>query len=149
MADQKILRVGVVGAGSWARSAYLPTLLDHPDTRVVAICDADPAVLDAVIAEHGGGWERYDNATAMLDREALDLVCIVTPDDQHALPIRAAVANGTHIICEKPLALTGPEAWDLTRLVEAAELVNRVGFTVRYAPSVNRVAYPGQCGSDR
>ena len=102
----------------------------------MAVCDANAAALDAMSPMLRDGCARYADATAMLDREALDLVCIVTPDDQHAVPIRAAVANGTHIVCEKPLALTGAEAWELTRLVEAAGLVNRVGFTVRYSPAM-------------
>lgn len=136
MSEQRTLRAGVIGAGAWARVAHLPALLGHPDTAVVAICDAEPAALDAMTALLPDGCARYDDATAMLDREALDLVCIVTPDDQHAEPIRAAVATGTHLICEKPLALNGAEAWELTRLVEAAGLVNRVGFTVRYSPAM-------------
>ncbi len=114
----------------------MPALLDHPDTEVVAVCDADAAALEAMAAMLSDDCARYDDATTMLDREALDLVCIVTPDDQHIVPIRAAVANRTHIICEKPLALTGREAWELTHLVENAGLVNRVGFTLRYSPAM-------------
>jgi predicted dehydrogenase len=130
------LRAGVIGAGAWARVAHLPALLNHPDTGLVAICDPDSAALDALSPSLPSDCARYDDATVMLDREALDLVCIVTPDDQHAVPIRAAVTNGTHVVCEKPLALTGAEAWELTRLVETAGLVNRVGFTVRYSPAM-------------
>jgi predicted dehydrogenase len=54
-------------------------------------------------------------------------------------PVRAAVAAGLHVLCEKPLALTGAQAWELARLVETAGLVNRVGFTVRHSPAMMRL----------
>src|SRR5215203_4788284 len=101
VSERRTLRAGVIGAGAWTRAAHLPALLEHPDTEVVAVCDVDPSALDAMSAVLPDRSARYDDAVAMLDREALDLVCIVTPDDQHAIPIRAAVANGTHIVCEK------------------------------------------------
>jgi predicted dehydrogenase len=72
----------------------------------------------------------------MLAQERLDLVCIVTPDDAHPAQVRAAVAAGTHIVCEKPLAVSASDAWELARLVAEARLVNRVGFIVRYSPAM-------------
>ena len=136
MIGQRRVRAGVIGMGTWARAAHLPALLAHPDVDVVAVCDAERAVLEAITSMLPAGCAQYDDATTMLDREALGLVCIVTPADQHVVPIHAAIANGTHIVCEKPLALAGAEAWELTNLVEAAKLVNRVGFTMRYSPAM-------------
>lgn len=135
MSESSPVRAALIGAGSWARAAHLPALLRNPMVELVAVCDADPAACERAIGAREG-IATCDDATSMLASHSLDLVCIVTPDDQHVQPIRAAVAAGVHVICEKPLALSGAQAWELTRMAEEAGLVNRVGFTVRYAPAL-------------
>lgn len=130
--SQQTLRAGIAGLGRWAQVAHMPALLANPAVELVAVADDLPSAL----ADAPAGCARYADAVSMLEREALDLVCIVTPDDAHVRPIQAAAANRTHIVCEKPLALTGAEAWAMTRLVQEAGLVNRVGFTVRYSPAM-------------
>lgn len=136
MQGHRLIRAGIAGMGTWARMAHLPALLANPNVAVVAVADDARASLDAASSLLPEGCSVYADPLAMLAGEALDLVCIVTPDDAHAGPVRAAVAAGTHIVCEKPLAISGAEAWELARLVEAAGLVNRVGFTVRYSPAM-------------
>src|SRR4051812_13192614 len=41
VARDSIVRVGVLGAGAWARAAHLPGYLRDPRCRVVAIADTD------------------------------------------------------------------------------------------------------------
>jgi predicted dehydrogenase len=130
------LRAGIAGAGSWARAAHLPALLANPAVEIVAVADALKASRAAVAPLLPTGCAIHEDALAMLAQEQLDLVCIVTPDAAHPAQVRAAVEAGTHIVCEKPLAISASEAWELTRLVEDARLVNRVGFTVRYSPAM-------------
>ena len=149
VSGRQTLRAGVIGAGSWARVAHLPALLSHPDTEVVAVCDADPAALDAVTALLPDGCARYGDAKAMLAQEALDLVCIVTPDDQHVAPIRAAVANRTHIVCEKPLALTGAEAWELTQTGGGCRTGQSGWVYGALLAGHDRDAHPDRFGIDR
>jgi predicted dehydrogenase len=136
MQEHQRVRAGIAGLGSWARMAHLPALLANPDVAVVAVADTAPASLAAASSLLPEDCVVYADPLAMLAEEQIDLVCIVTPDDAHGEPVRAAVAAGTHIVCEKPLAITGSEAWELSRLAEAAGLVNRVGFTVRYSPAM-------------
>ena len=42
------IRVGVAGAGHWARTAHLPSLAAHPAAELVALADPDPVNLDRV-----------------------------------------------------------------------------------------------------
>jgi predicted dehydrogenase len=136
MQEHQRVRAGIAGMGSWARMAHLPALLANPDVAVVAVADTAPASLAAASSLLPEDCVAYADPLAMLAEEQLDLVYIVTPDDAHGEPVRAAVAAGTHIVCEKPLAISGSEAWELSGLAEAAGLVNRVGFTVRYSPAM-------------
>jgi predicted dehydrogenase len=141
MQGDRLVRAGIAGMGAWARMAHLPALLANPQVAVVAVADSAPTSLDAASALIPADCAAYADPVTMLAEEQLDLVCIVTPDDAHAEPVRAAVAAGIHLICEKPLALSGAEAWGLSRLVDAAGLINRVGFTVRYSPAMTTLKH--------
>src|SRR4051794_14319387 len=112
MQEHRLIRAGIAGMGSWARMAHLSALPANPHVAVVAVADSDQASLDAASSLLPQACSVYADPLTMLAGEALDLVCIVTPDDAHAEPVRAAVAAGTHIVCEKPLAMSGSEAWE-------------------------------------
>jgi predicted dehydrogenase len=62
----------------------------------------------------------YDDFEAMAQREArlkdgIEAVAIVTPNHMHAPAARAFLRRGIHVICDKPLTATLPEAKKLAR----------------------------------
>jgi predicted dehydrogenase len=68
-------------------------------------------------------------------REAgIDFVVIVTPNDSHYSIAKAALEQGIHVVCDKPLATSSGEAVDLDRLARDQDLL----FCVTYAYA----AYP-------
>ena len=46
--------------------------------------------------------------------------------------MRAALAAGKHVVCEKPLAMNSEETADLVRLAEESGLVHAVNFNIRF-----------------
>src|SRR5829696_5781147 len=72
----------------------------------------------------------------MLAAEQLELVSIVTPDHCHRADVELALTAGTHVLCEKPLATTVEDARALVSLAASAGVRTRVGFVLRYAPSM-------------
>src|SRR5215213_9399837 len=137
MEDQPVrtLRVGIVGAGAWSRAARVPGFQSTPGVRLVAICDTDVSRAQKV-AEEAGIAHAYASAAAMFAEETLDLVSIVTPDDCHRAHVELAIAAGAHILCEKPLATTVEDARLLTFRAQSGNVQTRVGFVLRYAPSM-------------
>lgn len=132
------LRVGIVGAGNWSRTAHVPGFQSCNDVEVAAICDIDRDLVVRVARETGISGV-YVSAGEMLDRERLDLVSIVTPDDRHGADVLAAIAAGADILCEKPLATSLTEARALAMEAEQAGRQTSVGFILRYAPAVMRL----------
>lgn len=126
-------RVGIVGCSGIAiapparSSSALRSPLPHshaaayravPATEVVAVCDIVPEATARYRATWGEA-AAYTDYRAMLDRERLDLVSIVTPDHLHADVLAAACDAGVRgIFCEKPIATTLPDA---DRMIAAAE----------------------------
>jgi predicted dehydrogenase len=63
-------------------------------------------------------------------------VHICTPNSLHLELASAAIAAGKHVVCEKPLALSGADAAYLDGAARAAGVVNAVPFVYRYYPSI-------------
>ncbi|HET7627638.1 MAG TPA: Gfo/Idh/MocA family oxidoreductase [Bacillales bacterium] len=83
------------------------------------------------------GWQSYETDwRRLLERDDIDLIDIVTPNNTHAEMAIAALEAGKHVLCEKPLAMTVEEA---RRMAEAAEkngVVHMVSHNYRFAPAV-------------
>lgn len=107
---QQRRRVGVIGAG-WVTQYHLPAwaaLFERAE--VVAIADPQLAAAQAK-ADAFGIEAAYSSAVAMLEAEDLDIVDICAPREYHAELVRLADAKGSiHILCQKPLATSLPQA---------------------------------------
>jgi predicted dehydrogenase len=76
----------------------------------------------------------YESFEAMLADARVDVVHITSPNHLHYPQVKAALAAGKHVICEKPLTMTSTESGELVRLAQASGLVNAVNFNLRFYP---------------
>ncbi|MBY0397188.1 MAG: Gfo/Idh/MocA family oxidoreductase [Thermoleophilia bacterium] len=67
-----------------------------------------------------GSWEEMARTEARR-KDAIDAVAIVTPNHVHAGPAIAFLKRGIHVICDKPLTATLPEARRLAAAAEASK----------------------------
>jgi predicted dehydrogenase len=72
----------------------------------------------------------------MLSDEDIDVIHICTPNVFHAELAEQVIRSGKHVICEKPLATTVPQAQHLNDLALANDVIATVPFVYRYHPSV-------------
>ena len=129
------LRIGVLGAGAFARGVLLPALADHAD--VVSVANATGVSARAAALRLGAGVAATD-PDAVLASPDVDAVLIATRHDTHADYVVRALEAGKHVFVEKPLALSEEE---LAR-VEAAydgRGILMVGFNRRFAPFAVKV----------
>jgi predicted dehydrogenase len=130
-----ILRVGVLGAGAWARFAHLPGWLRDPRCEVVGICDVALERAETYASEFGIPYAT-DDWQALLSRADLDVVDIVTPSQTHYELAEAALEAGKHVLCEKPVAYDFRQTRHAAGLARAGGLKTKLGFTFRYSPGV-------------
>lgn len=96
------MRLAIVGAGGMG-SFHGRSLATLPGVEIVAIADVRIAAAQALSDEVGGKPTTDGLSVASLD--GLDGVVIASPEDSHESLVHAALTNGTHILCEKPLAV--------------------------------------------
>lgn len=106
------LRFGVIGLGR-AGTGMLGAMAKHPDIAVTAAADLHREHLDRFRAEFEG--DTFTNADDLCRSDAVDAVYIATPHEAHTANVRAAAANGKHVIVEKPMALTLVDCDTMTR----------------------------------
>ncbi|HEY3354272.1 MAG TPA: Gfo/Idh/MocA family oxidoreductase [Polyangia bacterium] len=116
------LRGALIGFGTIAATGHVPAYLRMPDVRIEAVCDITPARREAA-QRLIPGMRTYGSYPELLAAEKLDFVDIATPPNVHAEIAHAALAQGLHVLCEKPLTLDSRSA---LRLLEAARRHGRV-----------------------
>jgi predicted dehydrogenase len=94
----------------------------------------------------------YESFEAMLADERVDVVHLATPNHLHDAQVRAVLAAGKHVVCEKPLAMTSAQTGELLELARASGLVHAVNFNQRFYPKnlhARAVVRAGELGSVR
>jgi predicted dehydrogenase len=114
--------VGVIGLG-FGRS-HIPAFQAN-GCRVVAVCQRDRAKAQRIADTYGveGVYERWED---LLEKARPEIVVIATPPHTHKPIALAAFAQGAHVLCEKPIALT---AADAKEILDAARSANRTAMT--------------------
>jgi predicted dehydrogenase len=132
------LRLGIIGGGpgSFIGNVHRAAALLEGQYEVIAgVFSSDPQ--RSLEAARNLGIERgYANAEEMIKTEAsrsdgIDVLAIMTPNNSHYALACSALDHGFHVVCEKPLTNTLPEALDLVERVAKT----RRQFCVAYAYS--------------
>ena len=101
------------------------------DAELVAVCDPNPATLEAAKQELGEARVFADYREALAD-DSVDAVIIVTPTFLHREMAVAAAERGKHIFLEKPMAVTLEECDAINAAVAKTGVSLQLGFMRRF-----------------
>jgi predicted dehydrogenase len=132
LTDRK-LRLGVIGAGSWALASHLPNLARRPDeVEFVAVCRHGDELLQKVASQYGfrlASEDYHDVVNAGID------ICVVSsPSALHHEHAKAALEAGAHVLVEKPVTIDPAQAWDLVQVAERNDRHLLCSFGWNYMP---------------
>jgi len=112
---------GLVGASDIAATRMVPAMrrLGH---RVVGVMSGSREY-----AEHFASANNIGSYTVSLDElvghSEVQAVYVSSTNERHYEQVLAAASAGKHVLCEKPLALSVPEAWEMVTACENAKTV--------------------------
>ena len=130
------VKVGVVGVGIGAM--HLRSLALIPEAEVIAIADLN--LERAQQFADKAGANAYPDWRAMLDGEPeLQAVVLATPAVIRKEPIAAICERKLALFCEKPPALNIDDAREISKIIEAAGIINTVGFMYRWSAAAERM----------
>ncbi|NLY51330.1 MAG: Gfo/Idh/MocA family oxidoreductase [Firmicutes bacterium] len=143
------VRFGLIGMGNIGihHFSYFPEL---EDAELTAICDIDPAKLkelkvpgdfDQAIAAAvlDDKIAKYTDYRAMLDSGKVDTVIIAAPHYFHPEMAVEAFRRGIHVICEKPVAITGRQAREMNAAHADSQVVYAAMFQMRTNPVYRKI----------
>lgn len=131
------LRVGCVGAGSFAKSVIFPALRNTRGVVLQSVATASGIAAQSAVKTFG--FLRAQTPTDLLQDPDTDAVFVLSRHDSHAQYVVAALANHKGVFVEKPLAVTLEQLEEIRCAFEAERDKGNapfvmVGFNRRFAP---------------
>lgn len=132
------LRLGVIGAGSWAVASHLPNFADRKaDVEFVGVSRKGEEALTRIKDRFGFGVASEDYRD-VLDA-GVDICLISSPTSFHHEHAKAAMEAGAHVLIEKPFTISPAESWDLVETAERLDKHIVVSFGWNYRPMMREM----------
>src|SRR3954462_10443086 len=136
----KILGVAIIGCGGITLQNHLPGLALCAETKLVALCDTNPATLEQA-SRDTGITVTSTTYEEIVRRDDVQAVIIATPNVAHGPIAHAAIAAGKHVLCEKPLAMSYAEAKSMADAADAAGGGDMTAYTYRFVPAMRYLGH--------
>lgn len=129
-----VLNAAFIGCGAIAQKKHLPISASDPNIHIKALYN--PSISASEKCKSLFGSNDTDIVTSpdeIFERDDIDLVFIGSPNESHARYTISALKAGKHVICEKPMAISGSDARKMLETsVEAGKLLH-ISFQNRYS----------------
>src|SRR5438067_9444939 len=125
----KNLRIGVVGVGHIG-SNHARLYAEIPSAEFTAVYDVDPITNRTIATKfHATPARSLDEFIAVIDAAS-----VATPTNTHYEVARSLLANGKHVLVEKPITDNTAHAGELAELAAQNGLILQVGHVERFNP---------------
>lgn len=139
------LAVNMLGAGfigSFHSFALrMQSLIKNPPGKPIVLktlADLNDETRKSVQARFG--WEKtIGDWQELVNDPAVDIFVNAGPNNLHAEPSVAALRNGKHVFCEKPLAEDSDKAFEMWKAASGSKLVHQAAFVYRFVPAVRHM----------
>jgi predicted dehydrogenase len=134
-ADQKLIRVGLIGVGNWALNGPLRVLDLMPQYEMTAVYSQRPDAAQSA-ADSFGIRHVASSIEELVNRPDVDIVLVLTTGPQHDEAVRATIAAGKAVYCEWPLTPNSKTSAALVELADEAGVQTILGTQRRFAPGL-------------
>jgi D-apiose dehydrogenase len=114
------LRFAVLGTGFWA-NYQIPAWMELDGIELVALYNRTRSKAESLAHQYNVP-NVYDDASALLEKERIDFVDIITDVDTHASLTMMAAKKGITVICQKPMAAKLPLAQEMVSACERSRV---------------------------
>jgi predicted dehydrogenase len=132
----KKLRTAVIGTGFMGR-VHLEALRRTEGVEVAAVVGRESGSAEKLARGFDIPWTA--DLAKVLEDSSIDAVHVCTPNASHYALSLAALRQGKHVLCEKPLSVSVAEAEELVNVAKDKSLRNCVCHNLRYYPMVQQM----------
>ncbi|MFQ5942227.1 MAG: bi-domain-containing oxidoreductase [Anaerolineales bacterium] len=129
----RVVSLGVFGAGNFAKNVTFPILKGLSDVELVGLATASGISATDVGKRYGFTYATTESAEVVRD-ESVNTVAVLTRHHLHAKQVTEALGAGKHVFCEKPLSIDAEGLEGVIDALKSAEGLLTVGYNRRFAP---------------
>jgi len=118
-------------------NAHAGDIKRNRQAKLVAVADVDAGKANEFARKYGVE-KAFGSQAELLENVPVDAVINVTPDAFHAPLTLEALAAGKHVLCEKPLATSYPDAKRMADAAKRKGVINMVNFSYRNSSAIQR-----------
>jgi UDP-N-acetyl-2-amino-2-deoxyglucuronate dehydrogenase len=112
------IRIAVIGCGRISTNHFGAIEAHDRALELVAVCDTDPAALQAAAAKYG--VPGFDSLGSLLESTDADVVALCTPSGLHPEQAIQVARTGRHVMTEKPMATRWQDGLRMVRACDEA-----------------------------
>ncbi|MBU2511296.1 Gfo/Idh/MocA family oxidoreductase [bacterium] len=140
-------KFNIIGTGIMGQEHIRITILEGRAT-VRGVYDPNPQSVETAkqtfaMMAPGQDLIVYDSLEKACNDPEVDGLIICTPNYTHIDVVRIASQSGKHILLEKPMATTIPDAAEITRIANDYKAVFQIGLQYRYKAMYIEAIYEG------
>jgi predicted dehydrogenase len=131
-APEDTIRLGVVGAGNFARAVMLPVLRKTNDIELVGLASASGMGADSTGRKFGFSYVTTDYEELLSD-DRINTIAVLTRHHLHSDMVIAGLKANKHVFCEKPLGISSEQLDSVEEALLGSDGLLTVGFNRRFA----------------
>ncbi len=135
MDSMKKLNFAVIGCGMLAQSQHIPNIVRSQKMVLHTCCDLSDETL-RTCKDKFGALKISNDFNAVINDPDIDAICLAATEKLRLPVIAAAAKAGKPVYCEKPLARTLDEMYEIQKIVHKANIPFCVGHNRRSSPAM-------------
>ncbi|NLA53370.1 MAG: Gfo/Idh/MocA family oxidoreductase, partial [Clostridiales bacterium] len=132
------MKVAVIGCGTIANAAHIPSYMNNKKVEIKYFCDIIPERAQKAVSDYGCGTAITDYHDILKDPE-VTAVSVCVPNNLHAPISIDCMRAGKHVLCEMPSARTLSEAQEMQKVQHETGMTLNIGVVNRFNDSVRRI----------
>lgn len=130
--------LGIIGTGFWGKN-HARVIHELESAKLVGVCDLNPSKAKEIGEKYNVKW--YTRDDDLIAQNDIDAFCVCTPTITHANIALKLIAQGKHVLIEKPIAENVEQAQQIVDAAEREGVLTMTGFIERFNPGVQRLKH--------
>ncbi|WP_349408598.1 Gfo/Idh/MocA family oxidoreductase [Pseudalkalibacillus sp. SCS-8] len=130
------MKFGIMSFAHMHAYSYADCLNQMPGVHLSGISDDDPARGEEAARKYDVPYYESDGALLATD---VDAVIICSENVRHKEMVLQAAEANKHILCEKPIATSTDDAWEMIEACKKAGVKLMTAFPVRYSTPIQKL----------
>lgn len=132
------LRWAITGCGDITNKRVTPAMVEDANSELVALFSNTPERAEE-LRERFGARRAYSDLDALMADDEVDAVYIASPHPRHLVETTACAQAGKHVLCEKPMAVTGAECEQMVEVCVRNDVALAIAYYRRWYPKARAI----------